>query len=315
VQIRIIGAGALGMLFASQLSAANAQLILITHTNIQRDILKINGLKSMDHAQEKTHLIETCCMDSIEFNSSSSESVDWIFLTVKQKDITESLLKKLSAISTPETRMVCFQNGIGHMELIKTVFPVNRLYAAITTEAALKLSDQTVRHTGKGTTWIGRTEEACNNANLFDQQEIKLQTLLTEAGFEVFLSKKMISLIWNKLLINAIINPITAIMQINNGALLQSIHLMDLMKALFDEGCLVARKLGIKTAEDLWKQLLQVCEKTADNQSSMMKDIAEGRTTEIDWINGALLGFAEKLGMALPAHQTLYRMIKHLESR
>jgi 2-dehydropantoate 2-reductase len=315
VQIRIIGAGALGMLFASQLSSTNVQLKLITHTNIQRDILKRNGLKSIENVQEKIHIIETCCMDSVEFNTSSSETVDWIFLMVKQKDITESLLKRLSALSLQETRIVCFQNGIGHMELLKTVFPVNRLYAAVTTEAALKLSDQTVRHTGKGKTWIGRIEETYNNANIFDEQEIMLQNLLAEAGFEVFLSKKMISLIWNKLLINAIINPITAIMQINNGALLHSIHLMDLMKALFDEGCLVARKMGIKTADDLWKQLLQVCEKTADNQSSMMKDIIEGRSTEIDWINGALLGYAEKLGMALPAHQTIYRMIKHLESR
>jgi 2-dehydropantoate 2-reductase len=87
------------------------------------------------------------------------------------------------------------------------------------------------------------------------------------------------------------------------------------MKALFDEGCLVAHKMGIETAEDLWMQLLQVCEKTTDNQSSMMKDIAEGRTTEIDWINGALLRYAENLKIAIPAHQTIYRMVKHLESR
>jgi 2-dehydropantoate 2-reductase len=119
---------------------------------------------------------------------------------------------------------------------------------------------------------------------------------------------------WNKLLINAVINPLTAIFQIKNGELLNSLYIKDLMMALLEEGRKVAKYAQIDISDDLWEQLLQVCERTAENQSSM-KDIAEGRITEIDWINGALLNWANPYKLALPTHQTVYRMVKYLESR
>jgi 2-dehydropantoate 2-reductase len=201
------------------------------------------------------------------------------------------------------------------MELLNKVFPANRLYIAITTEGALKLSEHSVQHAGQGITWLGRMDETSYGLSEFDESEKILQFMLIEAGFEVYLSKKIISSIWNKLLINAVVNPLTAIFQINNGALLQAFYLHEIMKALLVEGCLVAKYAKIEIADDLWEQLLQVCERTAENQSSMMKDIAEGRSTEIDWINGALLQCADKFDLVLPTHQTLYRMVKHLESR
>jgi 2-dehydropantoate 2-reductase len=108
---------------------------------------------------------------------------------VKQKDITEALLNQLIALSTAKTRVVCFQNGIGHIELLKKAFSTNRLYVAITTEGALKLSDMTVKHTGNGTTWLGRVTEAANDTIEWDVTEKMLQSILIEAGFDIYLSK------------------------------------------------------------------------------------------------------------------------------
>jgi 2-dehydropantoate 2-reductase len=315
LRIKIVGAGALGLLFASQLSSTQAQIELITHTESQSDALKRNGLHSMDTNKESTVTIEVYSIFSERWVADISDPVDWILLMVKQKDINERLLERLLQLATQETRLLCFQNGIGHKELLEQRFPSDRLYAAITTEAALKLSNHSVRHTGRGATWLGRMEESSAASEEFDEKEIMLQSLLIKAGFEVFLSKKMISYIWNKLLINAVINPITAIMQINNGGLLQSSYLKELMLSLLEEGRIVAQKMGIETEDNLWEQLLLVCERTSENQSSMMKDIAQGRKTEIEWINGALLRQADKFKLEIPAHETVYRMVKHLESR
>jgi 2-dehydropantoate 2-reductase len=315
LRIKIVGAGALGLLFANQLSSTEAQIELITHTEYQSDALKRNGLHFMDTNKESTVPIEVYSIFSDRWIADLSEPVDWLLLMVKQKDINEPLLERLLQLATHETRLLCFQNGIGHKELLEQRFPSNQLYAAITTEAALKLSNHSVRHTGRGITWLGRMEESNADSDEFDEKEIMLHSLLIKAGFEVFLSKKMISYIWNKLLINAVINPITAIMQINNGGLLQSSYLLELMRSLLEEGRSVAQKKGIETEANIWEQLLLVCERTSENQSSMMKDIAQGRTTEIEWINGALLRQANKFKLEIPAHETVYRMVKHLESR
>jgi 2-dehydropantoate 2-reductase len=314
MRIRIVGAGALGMLFTSKITTTKAQVELITHTHNQSDLLSMNGLKVVDANMERIFPVQAYSITSCNDTADLLDPVDWLFLMVKQKDITKNLLTQLLLLATEETRVLCFQNGIGHIEVLKQAFPGNRLYAAITTEGALKKSEHSFRHTGRGTTWFGRIEET-NDCADYDEREINLQTMLSEAGFEVFLSKKIISNIWNKLLINAVINPLTAILQIKNGVLLESVYMQDLMRALFEEGCKVASYAKIEIADNLWEQLVQVCEGTAENKSSMLKDIMEGRTTEIDWINGALLRYANEYKLVLPAHQTLYRMVKHLESR
>jgi 2-dehydropantoate 2-reductase len=315
MRIKIVGAGALGLLFASRLSSTETRIELITHSESQSNELKRNGLHLIDSSGAGIKPVEVCSIYSDQGSADRSEPVDWILLTVKQKDINQPLLERLSKLTTEESRLLCFQNGIGHKELLDQRFAPNRLYAAITTEGALKLSNHSVKHSGRGTTWMGRMEESRADSDPFDEKEIMLQSLLVKAGFEVFLSKKIISYIWNKLLINAVINPISAIMQIKNGDLLQSQYLMDLMRSLLEEGRLVAQKLGIETEDNLWEQLLLVCERTSENQSSMMKDIAQERKTEIEWINGALLRLADKFKLQIPVHETIYRMVKHLESR
>ncbi|MEX2462444.1 MAG: 2-dehydropantoate 2-reductase [Paenibacillaceae bacterium] len=315
MRIGIVGGGALGLLFTSQLSATTAQIELITHTPNQSNLLNRQGLQFQDQNGIRSIPIQAYCICSPNDSANSSRPMDWLFLMVKQKDISDSLLKQLVQLSTEETRIVCFQNGIGHFELLMKVFPAHRLYAAITTEGAFKLSDHSIKHAGHGVTWLGRAEESASCMPEWDEPEKMLQSMLKEAGFEVYLSKKITSNIWNKLLINATINPLTAIFQTKNGALLESVYAQDLMKALLEEGTMVARHARIEIADDLWEQLLQVIERTAENHSSMMKDIAEGRTTEIDWINGALLQCANQYKLALPTHQTVYRMVKYVESR
>jgi 2-dehydropantoate 2-reductase len=313
VRIRIVGAGSMGMLFAGKISCTGIRVELITHTMEQRDKLNNKSLCLLENGIEQSiHVWATYCA-SVDY--SESEASDWIFLMVKQKDITDSLFKQLKPFVNEGTRFLCFQNGLGHLEKVQHEFPENQVYAAVTTEAARKISDDIVEHTGFGITWFGKIEKASSKVLKWDEQEKNLQNLLINAGFEVYLSNKMNSLIWNKLILNSVINPLTAILGIHNGGLLCSPPLRDLMKNLLEEGCTVAHQLDVEIADDLWEQLLQVCERTANNHSSMLQDINEGRVTELEWINGALLKCAKFHQLSLPSHDVLYRMVKHLESR
>src|SRR5699024_2434944 len=80
---------------------------------------------------------------------------DIILLTVKQTDLTETFLKELADMLSPHTRVICFQNGVGHIEKIRHYIAQERLYVAVTTEAALKTGPASLSHTGRGFTVVG----------------------------------------------------------------------------------------------------------------------------------------------------------------
>lgn len=235
----------------------------------------------------------------------------FMILAVKQSAFTPSFVDELARLTDSSSWIVCLQNGIGHVESLASRIPLNRILLAVTTEGAWKQSNTEVVHTGQGTTWIGAADPL--SASESETAQKKLAELFQLAGFHTLLSKNIISRVWQKLLINAVINPLSAILHVKNGELPHLPHAFSLMRVLFEEGADLAAALNIDLEPDLWDQLMEVCRKTAANQSSMLQDMLAGRLTEIDAITGGLLHRAEHLGIALPAHQTVYRLVKSME--
>lgn len=188
------------------------------------------------------------------------------------------------------------------------------VFAAVTTEGALKPAGNEVVHTGVGATWIGAVHSEGEGGMAQDEAQKKLAELLNLAGFDTFLSKDITSRVWQKLIMNSAINPLTAILQVHNGELLKRREALQLMRALYDEAAATAAKLGLAVDPDLWEQLLDVCRKTAGNRSSMLQDVLAGRTTEIDYITGGIIREAERAGLAVPSHHTVYLLVKAMEA-
>jgi 2-dehydropantoate 2-reductase len=303
VNILLIGAGSLGLLFAGRLASVSANVAVLAHRSAQAELLHKEGVTVED---------EFGSHPSVLTPEGLIGPPDWILLMVKQKDITAALMQSLRDKSGEHTQVLCFQNGIGHVERLSTAVPLSRIWLAVTTEAAKKQSDTRVLHTGRGLTSIGPAQPEPEKAAQESQK--KLVAALRHAGFACNLSNNMDRIIWNKLLINSVINPLTALLRVCNGQLLSTSYALALMRSLYAEGVTVAEALGIQVADDLWDQLLDVCAKTADNRSSMLQDVEAGRQTEVDWINGSLVQLAAQRGMALPVQQALYQMIKALES-
>lgn len=237
----------------------------------------------------------------------------WIVLAVKQTALTSELAEAVQKRMGPHSWIVCLQNGIGHVETLTEFIPEERILLAVTTEGALKRSETQAEHTGRGLTWIGCASP--NDNERAEAAQKKWVELLEIAGFEAFLSKNITSRIWHKLLVNAIINPLTAILQVANGELPGLPQAQQLMRALFDEGTALAAALRIELDPDLWEQLLEVCRRTSANRSSMLQDVLAGRPTEINAINGGLLEKAGTLGLSMPTHLAVYRLVKALEGR
>ncbi len=140
-----------------------------------------------------------------------------------------------------------------------------------------------------------------------------LEAALRSAKFNVEIVEDARSLIWGKLVINAAINPLTALLRVTNGELLERPSARKLMGRLAQEAALVAQAEGatlpfsnpIDTVE-------QVARKTAANRSSMLQDVLRGAPTEINAICGAVVKIAQKHGINTPANQICWELITAL---
>ncbi|CAG7605757.1 2-dehydropantoate 2-reductase [Paenibacillus solanacearum] len=319
-RITVIGAGAIGLLFAAKLGMAGLPVELCARTDEQGRLLLNDGVRFRSGPESSANARETIVRPSIRtleeaaVRSESGDKADvhFILLAVKQAAVTADLVEQVARLSGPSSWVVCLQNGIGHVEALSRRVPAHRIFAAVTTEGALKPAGNEVVHTGVGTTWIGAVRSEGGKAQ--DEAQKKLVELLNLAGFHTFLSKDITSRVWQKLIMNSAINPLTAILRVHNGELLKRREALKLMRTLYDEAVATAVKLGLAVDSDLWEQLLDVCRKTAGNRSSMLQDVLAGRTTEIDYITGGIIREAERAGLAVPSHQTVYLLVKAMEA-
>ncbi len=114
----------------------------------------------------------------------------------------------------------------------------------------------------------------------------------------------------NKLIVNAVINPLTAILQVNNGELIKNQYYLQVLKKLFSE---ISTVLTLENAEEHLQQIIDICKNTSENRSSMLKDIEANRMTEVDAILGFILGEAQRKEMKSPNIETFYYLIKGKE--
>ena len=126
--------------------------------------------------------------------------------------------------------------------------------------------------------------------------------------------RRIIGRIWCKVIVYSAINPVSAILRVKNGMLLEKMESINLMKRLIDEGQMVADAHSIDLVyHDLYDLLFDACKRTSDNLSSMLQDILNNNRTEIDNLNVALCQYGEEKGINLPTHHTMVQIVKLLE--
>lgn len=310
MKIHIVGGGAIGLLHAGRLAQAGQRVTVWTRTEEQADRLRAEGirLESLD-GRACDIAVQSGCLENLQAGQRErSESPAWIILTVKQSHIDELLLRQLQLLSEGHAAVLCLQNGIGHMERLSEVLTGTALYAGVTSVGARRLDARSVRHTGDGPLWFGAFDPEKKDENL---QNLLLK-MLQSAGFGAQLSNEMKDRIYQKLLINAVINPLTAIYDTTNGDLPRHPSRLKLMQALLAESLSILSADGMKLEGDGWQLVMQVCQATAANVSSMLSDVRAGRQTEIDWINGGISALARRRGMPSPLNDAVTALVKQL---
>lgn len=302
MKIAIIGAGAMGSLYGGYLSRAGEEVYLVDVWQSHVDEVNNNGLVIKEKEDE------IIAYPKAFSKAEEIGSVDLAIIFVKSI-LTEKALASNKAILGNDTLVMSLQNGYGNIEQIEKYVKGENIIAGTTAHGATMLGPGKVKHAGSGITHIGWVKN--NNNDSID----KIATTLKRAGFDTNVSDNVMELIWSKLIINVGINALTAILEVENGKLLNMNETKYLMKLAVEEAINVAETLGIKFNKDETIQKVeQVAYNTSGNKSSMLQDILNKRKTEIDTINGAIVKEGMKHFVKTPVNTVLLNIIKAKET-
>ena len=303
MKIVMLGAGAMGSLFGAMLSRCgkgDVWLLDIWEDHITQ--VKTHGLVVESEQEETVFKVKATT------NPEEVGVADLIIVFVMAYLTREAVESNLSMVG-PETVLVSLQNGLGNIEAIESVVGGAHVVGGVTAQGSTMVGPGRVRHGGKGPTYVGETSGKST-------PEVKLvASLLGESGIPTEVSDDIEGLIWEKLIVNVGINAVAAIAGVKNGELLKRDETRALMTMAVEEAERVARKKGVPVEENLVARVFEVCHATARNRCSMGQDVDNGRRTEIDFINGAIVREGTALGIPTPVNTILTYLVKTVEAK
>jgi 2-dehydropantoate 2-reductase len=296
VNIAVIGAGAMGSLFAALLAEGGHAVALYELqpaiiAAINRDGIRIER----DGATRTAHV-------PVHASTAAVAGAELVVVFVKAYQ-TAAAMTVVAQLLGASGRVLTLQNGMGNAELLAAQFGPERVLAGTTSHGATLLAPGRIRHAGVGTTTIGPWPTGASSRD----QEIA--AAFTAAGIATTVAANVRAVLWEKLLINVGINAVTALTGIRNGAVVDLEPARRVSTAAVLEGLAVARAAGVTVRADLPTLMFRVALQTAGNRSSMGQDIDRRRPTEIDSINGYLVRLGRTLGIATPVNDTLANLI------
>jgi 2-dehydropantoate 2-reductase len=294
MEVLVFGAGSLGSLLGGLLARVHDVTLVGREPHVsavQADGLRITGVETLD-----AHPVAT--------TDATGASADLALVTVKAYD-TEAAA---GVLATGDYGAVCsLQNGMGNEDVLADAVDAPVLAGTVTYGAGL-VDPGHVEWRGRGTITLGAWRPADDAAAVeWVAAAFRAAALDAEAVGDVQ------QRLWEKLAVNAAINPVTALTRVENGALTEG-PLAGLARTAAVETATVARADGVGlTDETAADAAAAVARETAQNQSSMLQDVTRGRRTEIDAINGYVVERAAATDRSVPINRTLAELIRGWE--
>ena len=291
-EILIMGSGAMALYFGARLVSAGMNVTLVGSWKEGINTLKKEGIRIFGEAEGKRYPVTA----TSDINTINKASVALVLVKSWQ---TTRAAQQLSEILQPDGIVLTLQNGLGNLEILQNILGKDRAAQGVTTIGATLLKPGIVKKGGEGEVYL--------------ESRPKLSTLkdmLESAGLIIKEVPDISSILWSKLVINAAINPLTALLDVPNGLLLKSSAAKEIMIAAANEAASIASGKGI----DLYYKypdaaVEEVASATSSNISSMLQDIRRGAPTENDYISGAIVREAKELGIPVPWNESLYKLI------
>jgi 2-dehydropantoate 2-reductase len=293
-KILIVGTGALATLFAARLTQAGHSITMLGSWKAGLAALQKDGARLIDSdGNEHQYKVQVIS------NPRDCHGVKHALVLVKAWQ-TEYIAGQLRECVPEDGLAVTLQNGLGNRETLARSLGLNRVALGTTTTGATLLGPGLVRAGGEGVISIER-----------HQALGPIEAALKSAKFDLDVVEDAQSLVWGKLVINAAINPLTALLRVPNGKLLERASARELMKTLASETAQVADAETIALPfPDPVIAAEEVALKTAANHSSMLQDVLRGAPTEIDAICGAVVKIAKNHNIDTPANWACWKLVK-----
>ncbi len=292
--ILIVGTGALANLFAARLAQAGHRITMLGTWKEGLEALRKQGARLVDANGNESHFEVKAISDPQE-----CRGIRYALVLVKAWQ-TERAAGQLQECLAKDGLAVTLQNGLGNRETLARSLGWERVALGITTTGATLLGPGLARAGGEGIISLER-----------NQALGPVEAALKSAKFNVEIVEDAQSLIWGKLVINAAINPLTALLRVPNGELLKRPSAHEMMRILAGEVAQVAEAEEVHLPfPDPVAAVEEVARTTAANHSSMLQDVLRGAPTEIDAICGAVVQVAQKHAIPTPVNWACWKLIK-----
>lgn len=313
----IIGPGAMGLLWASYLRLAGHEVVLVEKPNEAREKAQPESQESLGRRFETraqgvalSVAGENKNIDVQTITSEAQFSMSKAILAVKNYDV-ESALSMLSQHFQPHATVVLLQNGLGHEVVARALLPKAKLFFASVTHGAFSPQRYKVEHRGQGIIDLG----PASGSESAGETEGDVADILALSSLDVRWQSDMLQFLWRKLIINVCINPLTALLDCDNGELGRYPASRELMANLCREATAVANAKGfVINIDEMQERVLEVVLATAKNRSSMRQDLQRGVKSENESISGFLVQQAKILNVGIPTVEAIYRLVKAKES-
>lgn len=302
MNIAVVGPGALGCLLAGRFFIAGESVRLVDYRPERARVLLEQGIIFTDLDGSRLSLPIPVVLPQ------ELEPADLTILTVKAHQ-TATAVRSLPVLMAAGGVALTLQNGLGNLEAMAAVAGPKRLLAGVTFVGATRPAEGEVVFAGQGPTVIG----APAGSTVSREEMEQVAQIFRRAGLECQVRGDIEAVLWEKLVVNVGINPLTAILRVRNGALLDLPPAWELAVAAAQEAATVAESSGLTLTIDPELRLSQVCTATAENRSSMLQDILAGRATEIEALNAQVVQRGAALGISTPVNACLTEIIRALE--
>jgi 2-dehydropantoate 2-reductase len=293
--VAIMGAGAVGCYFGGMLARAGNDVVLIGRpAHVQA--IQAAGLRLQARSFDEQVRVRA----SVDVADVQGASL--VLFCVKSTD-TGSAAQSLRPHLRADALVLSLQNGIDNADRLRLLLP-QAVRAAVVYVAAEMAGPGHVRHHGRGDLLV---EEGPGGDGWADE--------FRAAGVPVVVSADVRQALWVKLILNCAYNALSAIGQVSYGQLLAVDSAVDLMHAAVRECVAVAAAEGVQIPADIEATVMALARSMPDQRSSTAQDLARGRRTEIDHLNGVVVQRGRQHGIETPVNQALQAVVHLLEAR
>jgi 2-dehydropantoate 2-reductase len=304
MRILVLGAGALGGLIGAQLDEGGQDVTLLERNVARAKLLADEGLYLFEADKG-----ERCVRLKVVTSIAGVAPVDLLFVAVKSYQ-TEEAVRGVLPVIGERTWILSTQNGIGNVEQIQRVVNTRRILTGITFHS--------IQHTGPNRmryrVGIKPIQMAPVDGRI-GEEVLAIRDVFRAAGLNAEIVPSVDAAVWQKLVHNATINPVSALTGMSCSELLEDEDMQRYLRALCMEivEVMKARGTPLEDPEDPYRPLVRSQKALAKNRPSMWQDLVRGFRTEIDAMNGGIVAEAERLGMNAPLNWSIVQFIKSRE--